>query len=62
MLNLNIAVCDDDEIYRKNIISCLDSYLIAQDNNLAYTEFSSGKALLKEFRKPDDFQDRKSVV
>ena len=55
MLNLNIAVCDDDEIYRKNIISCLDSYLIAQDNNLAYTEFSSGKALLKEFRKPDDF-------
>ena len=55
MLNLNIAVCDDDETYRKNITSCLDSYLIAQDNNLTYTEFSSGKELLKKFQNPGDF-------
>lgn len=55
MLNLNIAICDDDEIYRRNIASCLDSYLMAQENNFTYTEFSSGRDLLKEFRKPGDF-------
>lgn len=55
MLNLNIAICDDDEIYRREIASCLDSYLIAQDNNFTYTEFSSGRDLLKKFQKPGDF-------
>lgn len=55
MLNLNIAICDDDEIYRKNIATCLDSYLIAQDNNFTYTEFSSGSDLLKKFQQQGDF-------
>lgn len=55
MLNLNIAICDDDEIYRKKIASCLDLYLMSQENNFTYTEFANGRDLLKKFRKAGDF-------
>ncbi len=55
MLNLRIAICDDDKIYRENITSFLSSYLVARDDNFTYAEFASGEELLKSFRHPGDF-------
>lgn len=55
MLNLNIAICDDDPLYRRNLLYCLDSYLLSTDTDIRCTEFSSPQELLHSYQNEGDF-------
>lgn len=55
MLNLNIAICDDDPLYRQNLLYCLDSYLLSSETNIRCTEFSSAQELLHDYQEAGDF-------
>lgn len=56
MLNLQIAICDDEKEYRHQLTSHLDSYLVAKDVNITYHEFSSGEELIKNYQTSGKYQ------
>lgn len=53
MLQLKIGICDDEEIYRNDIASRLDQYMISNDIDISYNTYSSGETLLNCFTRSD---------
>jgi DNA-binding LytR/AlgR family response regulator len=55
MLILKVAICDDDEVYRKDILHHLFEYMFKTDIELSISEYESGDALLSDYHSKGDF-------
>lgn len=54
-LNLNIAICDDNETDIQKLINMLESYHIATDTTFHIDTFLNGAELLEKYKQPDDY-------
>ena len=54
MVNLKIAICDDEKYYRDIILEYITSYFIDKSIFVA-TEFSCGEDLIKYYNKENKF-------
>lgn len=55
-MNLNIAICDDNNQDIQTINRCLQCYNMAQDVDLSVDSYNSGRALLSSYTKSGDYQ------
>ena len=55
MLILKVAICDDDEVYRKDILHHLFEFMFKTDIELNISEYESGDALLGNYHSKGDF-------
>lgn len=56
MLDLKVAICDDDKNDLDKLHSILTSYTIAKDTNLHIDTFSNAKDLLTTYKQSKDYQ------
>lgn len=56
MLNLKIAICDDDKFELDKLHSILTNYTIARDTNLQIDTFTSARDLLTTYKQSNDYQ------